>query len=228
MTALLKIRIWILIFTPVLTTIFVLLSIPTKTNSAGPWYVAPSGDDSNNCLSPETACRSITAAINKAWFGDVINLAAGVYVENIVIDKSLTLSGAGKGSTIIDGNFNDTVIRIHGAGTVEIKNLTIMNGAAPAFGGGIRSNSGNLTLSNLEIVNNTANEKGGGIYAYLGTGNLTLIDTSVINNSINDGTNSFELAGGGIYCQCNLDIVRSDISYNTNPSGEGGGVAAVS
>jgi hypothetical protein len=61
------------------------------------------GSDSNNCLSAQAACKTIGHAISLAVAGDVINVAAATYNENLTIGFSLTVIGAGAGTTIIDG-----------------------------------------------------------------------------------------------------------------------------
>ncbi|MFL5803509.1 MAG: hypothetical protein ACJ8CR_17420, partial [Roseiflexaceae bacterium] len=43
-----------------------------------------------------------------------INVAAGTYAEHMTIGRSLTLNGAGAGSTIIDGSETDRVLMITG------------------------------------------------------------------------------------------------------------------
>lgn len=70
-----------------------------RTQAAGPWYVnSTTGNDSFDCLSPITACKTITAAIGKASAGDTINVAAGTYNESVAITKAnLTLLGAQAG-----------------------------------------------------------------------------------------------------------------------------------
>ena len=47
---------------------------------------------------------TIQAAINAANEGDNVYVKAGVYFENIVIRRSLTLTGENRDTTIIDGN----------------------------------------------------------------------------------------------------------------------------
>lgn len=70
--------------------------------SAADLYVATTGDDAKNCLTPETACLTIQEAIDKAGDTDTVNVASGTYVENVLINKDgLHLVGDGSGSTII-------------------------------------------------------------------------------------------------------------------------------
>jgi uncharacterized repeat protein (TIGR02543 family) len=71
--------------------------------AAGPWFVSPAGNDSYACLSPATACQTISAAIGKASSGDKINVAAGTYTEagQIVINKNLSIVGATPTSVVI-------------------------------------------------------------------------------------------------------------------------------
>lgn len=61
------------------------------SSAGGPWYVDPTGDDSNDCLSWGTPCKTIQAAVNKAGAGETIYVADGTYQEQVVINKSLTL-----------------------------------------------------------------------------------------------------------------------------------------
>ena len=42
-------------------------------------YVAPSGSDSGDCSSPDTACRTLQFAVNKSASGDTILVAEGTY-----------------------------------------------------------------------------------------------------------------------------------------------------
>src|SRR5262249_52375401 len=61
----------------------------------------------------------------------------------ILVLKSITIQGAGAGTTIIDGNANDRIFEIgNGSGnSVRITGVTIRNGATTSEGGGILVNN---------------------------------------------------------------------------------------
>ncbi|MBP1693294.1 MAG: hypothetical protein H6Q37_1177, partial [Chloroflexi bacterium] len=112
MTALPRFRQFLL----VLVVITVLMFTPEarSTSAAGNWYVATTGNDSNDCLTPATACMTINAAIGKALASDTIYVATGTYTgsgeEAVLVDKSVTLSGGWNsaftgqtGSSVLDG-----------------------------------------------------------------------------------------------------------------------------
>ena len=147
---------------------------------------------------------------------------------------SVTITGAGPGSTIIDGNgavTGERVLQIsactggsfpcdgsHPAVVVSMSGVTIQHGKSSNFGGGM-INNGTLTLANSTIAHNTVsgtNDWGGGIY---NSGTLTLINSTVANN-LSGSSNPF---GGGIFNQGPMTIINSTISGNTT-GGAGGGI----
>jgi hypothetical protein len=78
---------------------FLLLSLClfyTSSAFSATLYVNPSGV----CVAP--ACFiTINAAIAAASDGDIIMIDPGTYIENIIINKEVTLKGSGQGITII-------------------------------------------------------------------------------------------------------------------------------
>ena len=57
-----------LFFALILTIELVVVNSPRLVLAAGPWYVAPIGNDSNDCSSPSTPCATINGAIDKLDF----------------------------------------------------------------------------------------------------------------------------------------------------------------
>lgn len=70
--------------------------MPSRVEAAGPWYVDPLGTDDNSTYGTgpgALAFRTIQYAVNFASAGDTINVAAGTYVEQVIINKNITLVG---------------------------------------------------------------------------------------------------------------------------------------
>lgn len=204
------------IFLPLMISVTLILlglwSLSFTAHAAGPWYVSPSGNDGNNCLSLATACKTIAGAIGKATAGDTVIVAAGVYTENsLSIEKDLILQGTGASETIVDGNTAGRIFTIYANTTVVISDITITNGSADT-GAGIY-NDGALTVINSIITRNNAADYGGGINNQSGT--LTL------NNSIVDSNYARDV-GGGITNFANLILINSTISKNSTTQGGGG------
>lgn len=122
---------------------------------------------------------SIQAAVDAASDGDTINVAAGTYYENVVVNKSLSLltnpgavlngSGAGNGFLIQAAN-----ITISG---FEITNFEI---GIRSYGG--PSVFGNLTISNVNSYNNLQN---GVLIVYDTFGTVTIENCYITGNSQN-------------------------------------------
>ncbi|MCS7366588.1 MAG: pectinesterase family protein [archaeon YNP-WB-062] len=70
---------------------------------------------------------TIQDAINSANQGDVIYVRAGVYYENLVVNRTVSIFGESVKTTIIDGNQTYDVVRVT-ACNVTISNFTIRNG----------------------------------------------------------------------------------------------------
>ena len=192
------------------------------------WALASPGAASGATLTVTTTtdggAGSLRQAIADAAPGDTIDFPAGTYTlttgAELVIDKNLTLNGAGAGSTIIEAATSSAaatsrIFNITG-GAVAIADVTVRNGRITAgLGGGI-NNLGTLTVTNSIVSGNTAG--GGGGIINLGT--LTLTNSRVSGNTASDGD------GGGIYNFSNMNVTNSTISGNTTSGtfASGGGI----
>lgn len=141
---------------------------------------------------PSSSYPTIQSAINDANI-DIIKVSAGRYAENLVIKRSLLLTGAGYDSTVIDGKRKGTVIDISNQASVTICGFTITGGDASknnGQGGGICvRKAADINISNNNISDNYASSDvntfgwGGGIYAEEISKPLT-IESNIIQNNI--------------------------------------------
>jgi predicted outer membrane repeat protein len=197
-----------------LSLLIVCLALVPTALASNTWYVdGVNGNDSNNCKSATTACKTIGHAISLASSGDSIMVAAATYTENLTIGINLRITGSGASSTIIDGGGVTTVVTISSANAhVALSGVAIRNGSSGG-GGGI-SNGGTLTINKCTISGNSG-AYGGGI---LSDGTLT------INNSTLSGNTAF--FGGGIHNTGALVINNSTLSgnYTTGSINYGGAI----
>ncbi|TMI20303.1 PKD domain-containing protein [Candidatus Bathyarchaeota archaeon] len=76
---------------------------------------------------PSTQYPTIQSAVTAAVSGDSIIVASGTYAENVLIDKSLTLTGAGNSSTFLDGQGIGPGVTVFTTSGVAISGFTIRN-----------------------------------------------------------------------------------------------------
>ncbi len=139
---------------------------------------------------------TIQEGINNADPEDIIFIKNGIYYENIVVDKKITLIGENKYNTIVDGILNlESTIKVNSPNVI-IKNFTIINGLSDSTAwdnSGIFIRSSNVTIENNLIMHNTL-----GICALDTAHNLTICNNDFVDDSILLGnyehtTNSFTL-----------------------------------
>lgn len=69
---------------------------------------------------------TIQDAINEANQGDTVRVPAGIYFEHVLVNKTITLVGAGANVTFVDGGNNGTIITVV-ASNVTINGFTLRN-----------------------------------------------------------------------------------------------------
>src|SRR5919199_1453251 len=186
----------------------------------------------------------IQNGVDVAATGGNVNLAAGTYTDptTITINKSLTLTGATEGNTIVSGNDAFRVFNITG-GDVTLDRLTITNGNAGSDNGGGIYVTGSTTLNvtnttignstvnvtNSTISGNSASNNGGGMSA---EGDANGHSTLNVTNSTISG-NSANSDGGGIFDRfaayttlTNATITNNTADADGNGYGDGGGLVA--
>lgn len=172
-----------------------------RTHAAGSWYVSTTGNDTNDCTSPATACLTLQAAINYASAGDTINVEAGTYpVAGVVtVNKTLNLKGAQAGLDARSRFESESILENSGglyvtADNVIIDGFTVQNSTSGAFTGyGIAMGAGS---SGTQIINNIIQDNIVGIgLANNPAGNQAVIQHNVIRNNTRPGPAS----GHGIY-----------------------------
>ncbi len=100
-------------------------------------------------LPNSTSSGYIQDLIDNASDGDTIYIPSGIYYERIIINKSISLIGEDKDTTIIDSQQSGYIVSVS-ADRINLSGFTICNGVSY----GIRIHSNNNTISDNNILNN--------------------------------------------------------------------------
>ena len=187
--------------------------------------------------------ESIQLAINQAQSGDTIEVAAGIYNENInYLGKALTIQSQYSeemsiSEFIINGVDSTSTVIIENT-EASLTGFTIQNGYGPGIsfddfismaadeemfdslitnvlkGGGISIGNSNVSLTNLHVTNNVSRNVGAGIGAI--NSNVMIQSCLIDNNIINDGD---ALGGGGIAINGG-NVWMNDVNISNNLVGE--------
>jgi len=148
----------------------------------------------------------IQELIDAASPGDTIIIPSGIYHENILINKSITIFGENDKTTIIDGSEKGDVVNIS-ANNVNIGRFTIQNGRTIQTGEytlaekfGIKVYGSNTTISDCQILNNDM-----GVWlSWMITTHNNEISNCTISNNVDglfiDGSNN------NIVSNCNISL----------------------
>lgn len=192
--------------------------VSSDANGVTNWYVDDSGnDDSNTGLTSGSPFATIANALNhsESGTGVTINVAAGTYTEEaLTIERSnITISGAGSGQTIFDGDLDGRFAAIS-ANNVTIQDMTIKEyGVATSCtssgscgGGAILLNSSitGLTVNNVIFDGNvTDGSSGDGGVIELVTGSSAVFDSCIFRNNRAGSSNAASNGRNGAVSKTN-------------------------
>lgn len=190
----------------------------------------------------ETTCQvpldysSIQSAVNESTC-KVIQLSAGTFAGNVVVDRAVTVQGKGMGATVVSGPATGTVFKIESNGVVTLTHMAIINGRTGIDNSGrlllkqsvVRDNDGKGKLSGGGIINggtltmtmSQVSDNRGGLGAGVYTGNW-IGDSSllIVDSMLNNNQNTY--GGGGLYVSSgNAIVMRSILNGNTADTGGG-------
>ena len=186
-------------------------------------HISPDGDDDLGDGTRENPYNSLIKAMNYTSEDSTIYLNEGKYVgennRNISLNKSVTLIGKSKETTIIDCESVGRLFTMDSNSKLTLIDLTLKNGYSNANGGLIYNEGGQITIKNCILSNSYGYKNGGAIYNNFG--NLNVENSYFINNS------AYEY-GGVIYTIGQTNIKGSTFTQNflTYDTGVGGCIAA--
>jgi hypothetical protein len=184
-------------------------------------HVAPAAEAMTFTVCP-SGCdfTTIAAALPETGNGDVIAIGEGTYDGGVVLEKDVTLHGAGRDKTTILGTSAASVIRVGTSAHATIRDVTITGGSGSrarngTTGGGGILNEGGLVLSHSIVRNNVVpSGVGGGVYSP-SSKTLRIVDSVIAGNQATDG-------GGILIGGDEAEIADTTISGNRSTRSGGG------
>jgi hypothetical protein len=229
----------IVLIAALLSGMLPLLSPSVQHAGAATLTVTRTGDPNpNGCHPNDCSLREAVIASNNRPGPDVIKLGPHRYEltrpmpdedasqsGDLDIAKNVTIDGAGRGRTIIDGNRNDRIFHIFSnVDDAKVSDLAVKRGSrtvdeAQEHGGGGILNLGKLRLANVLVENNRIliDGYGGGIS---NQGRLIVSNSRITGNRTPD-----EGVGGGIDNTTGRLVLRkSRVDHNELAIGDGAGI----
>jgi pectin methylesterase-like acyl-CoA thioesterase len=167
-------------------------------------YVANGGSDTSDCSSSSTPCATIQYAVGQSSANDTINVAAGIYTENVNIPTGLTgltLKGAQAGNAVGGRTFGGV-----GESTVISPQVIGNNGVITIRPSGVTVDGFSITNAKLAVGSVTAVGAAQGIVV------KNTVNGAVITNNIFDGISTVDTSGNGtaqaVYLEAGPDNVQ--------------------
>ena len=163
--------------------IFLPTPTPSPTPSPTPTLIVTNTNDSG----PGSLRQTLADANNGDVIGFAVTGTIGLTTGELLVTKSITISGPGAENLAVNGNNQSRVFHIASGQTVTISGLTITNGHATDSGGGIYNDHAVLTLNNCVVAGNSAVLNiGAGIHndgTNIGHAMLQVNNSLITNNS---------------------------------------------
>jgi len=216
---------WLSLFA--LITLTIALFLPNAVVLAvTPIYVRPGGSDTvcdgtvdadfNGSNAPNCAVQTINQGIYLVETDGSVEISAGTYNENVVVDKSVTLQGAGIGLTVLDGNDKSSS---GGTGITlasDIDNVEIYDLSITEYTTGILRAANDPAVTENIIIEDvdSSDNYNAGIH-FSGSSPAQNIRFTRITANNNDGPTNF---GRGIFMQSHdkQNIIVEDGTFNHN------------
>lgn len=199
--------------------------------SAATFTVTKTADTDDNVCDADCSLReAIFAATNgdTILFSALFNTTQTISLSGteLLIDKNLTIIGAGADKLTISAGSLSRVLHFSGA-DVLMSALKIADGNNVSNGGGIFIQGGSLNLDKVIISNNTVNGApgsttfGGGID---NQGTLTITNSEISGNIALERGNGGGIQNGRLFTPASLFLINTTISGNSALS-IGGGIS---
>lgn len=167
--------------------------------------------------------RSIQAAIDdpNTMLGDVVSVAPGTYLENLVLKCGVSVVGAGYATTTVNGGGWKPVVKIFGCGSdTRLEGFTLTNGWGDGAGVQVYFGDPVVTLNRI-----TGNKAVSALPYYVGNGGGLDLRYSygVVSHNLID-SNSADYRGGGILYQGGSPLITGN-RISGNRARYGGGIS---
>jgi hypothetical protein len=171
---------------------------------------------------------TIQEAVNNANEGDTVFVKAGTYYENVILNKSISLIGEERDTTIVDGGSCANCVYIS-SNDVDLRGFTFRNGFfAGVFVEGVREVliKGNIVLDSFygicafdcfrnTVEANVVKHCRVGIYVQSGCYGHLIVMNSIVDNDEGIVLSCFWATPGPIPCPTDHEVYHNNFKDNT-------------